>query len=81
MSAHGDSDVKKATFTILDYPHVEKYDVIVDLRRNDRYEVEMVTATELKGVYVHQTISASLLARSSVEYVILVDPANTPPLY
>lgn len=81
MSAHGDSDVKKVLFTLLDYPHVEKHDVIVDLRRNDRYEVEMVTATELKGVYVHQTVTASQLARSSVEFAVLVDPTNTPPLY
>ena len=81
ISAHGNSEVKVVTFTVLDYPHLEKKDVLVDLRHNDRYEVQMVVPTELMGVIVHQAVTASLLSRSSVEYTVLVDPANTPSLY
>ncbi len=81
LTAHGDSDVKVLSFIILDYPHLEHKDVLVDLRRNDRYRVEVVTSTELRGVAVHQTISASELGRNSVEYSIHVDPNAVPPLY
>ena len=81
VTAHGESDTKNVNFIILDYPHIAHKDILIDLRRNDRYIVEMVTTTELKGVVVHQTASASLLSRSSVEYVPLVDPATVPPLY
>jgi hypothetical protein len=81
MTAHGESDTKRVTFTVLDYPHIEKEDLLIDLRRNDRYIVEMVTPTELKGVVVHQSVTASLIARDAVEYKLLVDPANTPALY
>lgn len=81
VTAHGDSDVKHVIFTVLDYPHLDKDDILVDLRRNDRYSVLMVTPTELKGVIVHQNVTASLLARSSVEYKVPVEPNNTPPLY
>ena len=81
ISAHGESEIKVVTFTLLDYPHLEKKDLLVDLRRNDRYEIQMVVPTELKGVTVHQAVTASLISRSSVEYKVLVDPANVPPLY
>lgn len=81
MTSQGESDTKGVTFIVLDYPKLEYKDVIVDLRRNDRYEVQIVSPTELKGVTVHQSVSASELARSSVEYLLPVDPTATPPLY
>lgn len=81
MTAHGDSDIRSVIFIVLDYPALEKKDMLVDLRRNERYLVEMVSPTELKGVTVHQTITASHVSRSSVEYDVLVDPVTTPPLY
>ena len=81
MTAHGDSDVKLVNFILLDYPHVEYNDILVDLRRNDRFIVQRVTPTELKTVYVHQTIAASEIARDAVEYEMRVDPNTTPPLY
>jgi len=81
MSAHGETDTKMVSFTILDFPLVEHKDMIVDLRRNDRYLVHLVSPTELKTVPVHQTISASLIIRNAVEYDVLVDPLTTPPLY
>lgn len=81
LTSHGESDVKIADFIILDYPHLEYKDIVVDLRRNERYEVQRVTPTELKGVPVHQKLVASLLGHSSIEYFVRVDPHTTPPLY
>lgn len=81
VSSHGDNDVKIADFNILDYPLVEYQDVIIDLVRGDRYEVQRAHETELKSVPVHQKVTASLLNRGSVEYTVLVDPYATPPLY
>lgn len=81
MTGHGESDVAMTTFTTLDYPHLEHGDLIVDLRRNERWVVKMVAYTTLRNVEVHQKITCSLLGRSSVEYGLLVDPYTVPPLY
>lgn len=81
VTAHGDSDVKMNDFDVLDYPLIEYKDIIVDLVRNDRYQVQRVHHTELKSVTVHQKVSTSLLGRNSVEYRLLVDPTAVPPLY
>jgi len=81
VTAHGDSDVKLNDFNVLDYPLIEYKDIVVDLVRNDRYQVQRVHHTELKSVTVHQKVTSSLLGRNSVEYKLLVDPTATPPLY
>lgn len=81
MTAHGDADIRSVVFYVLDYPVIDKKDILIDVRRNERYIVEMVSPTELKTVAVHQTITASHLTRGSVEYSIPVDPFATPPLY
>lgn len=81
LVAHGEEDTKYADFLTLDYPHLEYKDIIVDLNRNERFEVLRMTPTELKTVIVHQKLSCSLLSHSSVEYSVLVDPTSTPPLY
>lgn len=81
ISPHGESEVRMPSFIILDYPHLEYKDIIVELRSNKRYQVQVVTMTELRGVIVHQTSTVSELSRNSVEYSILVDPLATPPLY
>lgn len=81
MSSAGDSEIKIADFNILDYPLVEHLDLIVDLVRNDRYQVQRCHETELKSVPVHQKATASLLARNSIEYRLLIDPNTLPPLY
>lgn len=81
VTAHGDSDVAYVTFTVLDYPHLEYKDLLIDLRRNERFIIQRVARTELKTVTVHQTIAASQIARDAVEYEVLVDPSTTPPLY
>ncbi len=81
LVAHGEEDVKYADFLTLDYPHLEYKDVIIDLNRNERFEVQRMTPTELKTVIVHQKIACSLLSHGSIEYAVLIDPTSTPPLY
>lgn len=81
MTSDGDNDVKYADFNVLDYPLIEYKDIVVDLVRNDRYQVQRVHHTELKSVTVHQKVTASLLGRNSIEYKVLADPETAPPLY
>ena len=81
LSAHGETDVKYADFLLLDFPHLEYKDVVVELRSGDRYEVQRMTPTELKGVTVHQKLTASLLGRNSIEYEIPVGFVESPELY
>ena len=81
IAGHGETEVKAVNFIVLDYPHLEYKDILVDLRRNDRFRVERVTPTELKTVIVHQTCTCSELGRNSVEYSVPVDPTTSPPLY
>lgn len=81
IAPHGKVEVKTTRITILDYPHIQEGDIIVDLRSNDRYYVQLVTTTELKKVVVHQVANISLLPRSSVEYEVPIDPDTAPSLY
>lgn len=81
LSAHGETDVEFADFILLDFPRLEYKDVVIDLRSGDRYEVQRMTPTELKGVTVHQKLTASLLGRNSVEYEVPVDLVESPGLY
>lgn len=81
LDAHGNREVKYVNFTVLDFPHLEYQDVLVDVRRNERYIVQRVTPTELKTVTVHQSIACSEVAHDAVEYEVPVDPTALPPLY
>lgn len=81
MTPHGDSEVRYVNFLTLDYPHLEYKDLIIDVARNDRFIIQRAVSTELKTVTVHQTLTASLIARDAVEYKVPVDPATVPPLY
>lgn len=81
MTSSGDSDRKLNDINVLDYPLIEYKDIVVDLVRNDRYQVQRTHQTELKSVTVHQKVTSSLLARNSVEYSLAVDPNAVPPLY
>lgn len=81
LTAHGESDLQLPDFIVLDYPHLAFKDVVIDLRTNERYEVQRVTPTQLKGVIVHQKFAASLLSHSSAEYLVSVDPTTTPSIY
>lgn len=81
LTAHGESDVKYADFIVLDFPRLEYKDLVVDLRNGDRYEIQRMSPTELKGVTVHQKLTASLLGRNSVEYEVPMDIIENPGLY
>lgn len=81
MSPHGKTERRATAFTILDYPLIEQDDIIVERHTNERWIVEMVTRTELKGVPVHQKATCSNLDRSSVQYTVPVDRLSNPPLY
>jgi len=81
VTGHGESDMKVTAFTVMDYPHLEYGDVLVDLRQNERWFVKTVSSTTLKSVMVHQKLACSLITRSAAEYGILVDPNTTPSLY
>ena len=60
---------------------IEEGDVLVFLRDNKRFVVKQQTQTELITVSVHQKVFVSELARSSIEYRILVDPLRIPSLF
>jgi len=81
LESGGETDIQLPDFIVLDYPRLEYKDIIVNLTTNERYEVQRVTPTELKGVTVHQKLASSLLSHSSVEYKVPVEPLSTPPLY
>lgn len=81
ISPHGMLETQHTRLTVLDYPELETGDIVVDLRRNDRYVVNSVTPTTLKTVVVHQVASISLLAKDAVEYEIKVDPYTSPSIY
>ncbi len=81
MAPEGKTDIQLTRITILDYPLMEDDDLIIDLRRNDRWIVKSVEQTELKSVIVHQRLTVSNIARDAVEYSIPIDPNTTPSLY
>lgn len=66
--------------TIRDFPIMQDDDIVVELATNQRHIVRRQTQTELTRHSVHQQLTTSLLARSTVEYQILVDATATPPL-
>jgi len=81
LAPQGVAEFRPTQVTILDAPKVEPDDVLVFLRDNKRFVVKAVLQTELKTVGVHQKLEVSELARSSVEYRLVVDTARTSPLF
>lgn len=81
ITPQGVSDYRPTQVTILDAPKVEPDDILVFLKDNKRFLVKAVIQTELKTVGVHQKLEVSEIARSSVEYRLVVDPARIPPLF
>jgi hypothetical protein len=81
IAPQGISEFRPTQVTILDAPKVEPDDLLVFLKDNRRFVVKSVIQTELKTVGVHQKFEVSELARSSVEYRLVVDPARIPPLF
>jgi hypothetical protein len=81
LSPQGIAEYRPTQVTMLDAPKVEPDDVLVFLKDNKRFVVKSVLQTELKTVAVHQKFEVSELARSSIEYRIVVDAIRIPPLF
>jgi hypothetical protein len=81
IAPQGVAEYRPTQVTILDAPKVEPDDVLVFLKDNRRFLVKSVIQTELKTVGVHQKFEVSELARSSIEYRLVVDPTRIPPLF
>jgi hypothetical protein len=81
ITPQGISEFRPTQVTILDAPKVEPDDIIVFLRDNRRFVVKAVVQTELRTVGVHQKFEVSEIARSAIEYRLVVDPARLPPLF
>lgn len=77
----GKVDLNLVQITLLDVPQIQDDDLLIFLRDNRRYIVKQAASTELRTVTVHQEVTASELARSSIEYRLHVDPRNVPPLF
>lgn len=81
IAPQGIAEYRPTQVTILDAPKVEPDDVLVFLKDNKRFVVKAVLQTELKTVGVHQKLEVSEIARSSIEYRLVVDPSRIPPLF
>ena len=81
ITPQGVAEYRPTQLTILDAPKVEPDDLLVFLADNRRFLVKAVTQTELKTVAVHQKLEISEIARSSVEYRLVVDATRIPPLF
>ena len=81
VSPQGVTEYRPTQVTILDVPKVEPDDVLVFLKDNKRFVVKAVIQTELRTVGIHQKLEVSELARSSIEYRLVVDPLRIPPLF
>lgn len=66
---------------LLEMPLLQDDDLVVELDTNDRFIVEKSKLTEIRRKPVHQEVDCSILARSAVEYTILVDPRTIPSLF
>lgn len=81
VSPQGQSEFRPTQVTILDVPKIEPDDILVFLKDNRRFVVKAVIQTELRTVGVHQKLEVSEIARSSIEYRLVVDPSRIPPLF
>lgn len=81
ITPQGVAEYRPTQLTILDAPKVEPDDLLVFLSDNRRFLVKAVTQTELKTVAVHQKLEISEIARSSIEYRLVVDATRIPPLF
>jgi hypothetical protein len=78
VAPEGNVDTHRLEVVMLNVPQVEPGDVLVFLRDDKRYMIELVNPTQLHAVDVHQELQVSELARSAREYGPLVDPWRDP---
>ena len=81
MTPEGKQDVSVLQVWMIDAPRAEEDDILVFLIDDRRFIVKKVLPTELKTVAVHQKLIVSEIARSSVEFRLVVDPLRVPPLF
>lgn len=81
VAPSGDVDTNRLTVIMSNIPQVEPGDVLVFLRDDKRYMVEVVNPTQLHSVDVHQEVQVSELARSAREYGPTVDFWHDPVWY
>lgn len=81
INSTGISETRRISAITLDIPKIINGDIIVFLRDNTRYTVDLVVPTELQTVRVHQELQLSELARSDNVYNISVDPWRVPPWF
>lgn len=81
MAPEGKTDINVLQVWMLDVPRAEEDDVLIFLPDNRRFLIKKVLPTELKTVTVHQKLIVSELARSSVEFRLVVDSTRIPPLF
>jgi hypothetical protein len=81
MTPQGNADLNKRRLIILNYPIVDVYDIVADVRQNRRYLVEMAHGTELRTSIVHQDITLSEIAKDAVEYRLPVNYDTAPVMY
>lgn len=81
MTPEGKTDISMLQVWMLEAPRAEEDDILVFLSDDRRFLVKKVLPTELKTVAVHQKLIVSELARSAIEFRLVVDPARIPPLF
>jgi hypothetical protein len=81
MTPEGKQDISVLQVWMIDAPRAEEDDILVFLIDDRRFIVKKMLPTELKTVAVHQKLIVSELARSSVEFRLVVDPLRIPPLF
>lgn len=67
-------DVSHFRIQFLDFPRMDRGDLIIERARNRRYLVEEVYTTTIKTIQVHQTVTVTELERQAIEYSVPVTP-------
>jgi len=78
IAPEGNVETHRIEILMLNVPKVEPGDLLIFLRDDTRYLVEMSNPTQLHSVDVHQEVQVSELSRSSREYGPPVDPWHDP---
>lgn len=73
LETEGYTHMQRAQLSIINFPRLEKDDVVVELDTNRRWVVTSMSSRTLKRIMVTQDITVSELARTSVEYRVPVE--------
>jgi hypothetical protein len=81
IEPEGETKLTRARAEFVDYPRLEKGDVIVELFSNRRWQVDGTSERKLRRNRVTQHMQVMELARTSVEYRVAVPADLQSPLY